>query len=117
MENLKPPEGKALVYIARPAFFGKLIQFKTFCGDELIGYTVGKSYLHTFLDPGTHNLMSMSENKSFLEINVEANKTYYVKQKVSFGFIKARNKLLLLNETEGEYVLSKCKPSKLMAKK
>ena len=117
MEKLTPPEGKALVYIVRPSFLGKLIQFKTFCGEELIGYTVGKTYLHTFLDPGTHKIITKAENKRELEITVEAGKTYYIKQKVGFGLIKARVKLMLLNENEGEYALSKSKPAKLASKK
>ena len=114
MENIKTPEGKALIYIIRPSFFGKLIKFKVYCGTEYIGYTRGQNYLYAFLKPGKHNLISKAENKSELQLDIEADKTYYVKQKVSFGFIKSRNKLILLNETEGEIAKNKCKPSKFL---
>lgn len=43
-----------------------------------------------------------------LALTVEAGKTYYLQQKVRFGWMKARNKLVLLDEEEGKKGLAKC---------
>lgn len=114
MENITIPEGKALIYIIRTSAFGFAIKFKVFIDNELIGYTKGKNYLYAYLDPGSHQILSKAENKGLLKLNVEAGKTYYVKQKVGFGFIKARNKLALLDPEKGKSAKSKCKLSKSM---
>lgn len=116
-EDARITKGKALVYIIRPSFFGKIIKFRVYCGNEYIGYTTGKRYLYIYLEPGKYNIISKAENKSELQLDVEADKTYYVQQKVRFGFIISRNKLIQLNVTEGEIAKSKCRLSKSLEKK
>ncbi|MBN1822640.1 MAG: DUF2846 domain-containing protein [Prolixibacteraceae bacterium] len=117
MEKIEIPEGKALVYILRPAFLGKLIKIRVFDDNEHIGYTIGKTYIYAFLSPGSHTLISKAENTSKLQLEVEAGKVYYIEQKVSIGFIKARNRLILINENDGITLKEKCKPSKYMESK
>jgi len=48
---------------------------------------------------------------------VEAGKTYYLQQKIKMGFMKARNKLVAISETEGKEALGKCHPSSWEVKK
>ena len=114
MENVNIPEGKALLYVVRPEFMGKLIKIKVFSGEDLLGYTKGRNYFHTFLEPGKHNFISKAENKGKLDLEIEAGKTYYIKQKIGMGFLKVRNKLLQLEQKEAEREMTKCKPSSSM---
>jgi len=114
MENFNPPEGKALIYFVRPASIGFLIKFKVFIDENLIGFTKGKNYLYAILEPGKHKILTKSENTSKLELEVEAGKTYFIKQKVGIGFFIARNKMRLVNEIDGKLAFNKCRPAKTL---
>ena len=48
---------------------------------------------------------------------MEADKTYYLQQKIKLGFMKARNQLVLLGEAEGQAGLKKCHPAIATVKK
>ena len=97
----------------RPSAMGGLLAFKVFIDDEYYAYTTGKRFLYAFLDPGTHKIMTKSENKDEISIVFEEGKTYYFEQKVQLGIMKARNKIERIPEAEGRKKLSKCKLSKV----
>lgn len=107
-KNLTAPDGKSIVYFVRPSFVGAIISFKVSCNDSLIGSTIGKRYLFTVLNPGKYQFTSEAENTAELQIEVEANKVYYVEQKPKMGVILARNQLELLTQEEGKTKLAKC---------
>ena len=52
---------------------------------------------------------SKSENVDAVELDVEAGKIYYIQQHVRGGAFRARTKLEVLDEAEGERLLAKCK--------
>lgn len=110
-KTLKPPSDKAVLFVVRPSFFGFAVRFSVDCNDKYLGSTNGKLYIYATLDPGKYLLVSESENKAKLEITVDAGKAYYVKQMPRLGFMMARNKLKLLNETDGKNALLNCKLS------
>jgi len=109
---LTPAEGKALVYILRPTGFGALIRMGVDCDSVHIGSTKAENYIYAMLDPGVHTLVSKAENKSSLEVTLEAGKTYYIKQQVKMGFAFAETGLKLVDEQEGQKYLKKCKLAK-----
>lgn len=109
IKTMTPPEGKALVYVVRPSWFGFAINFKVYFNDTYIGKTKGKRFLYTVLDPGTYHVISKAENKSEVSLNAEPGKIYYLKQSVGFGFIKARNSLYQIHEEIGKKALRKCR--------
>jgi len=106
--NMTPPEGKALVYIVRPAAVGMAIGMPVTCDGVDVGKTGGRRFLYAVLDPGSHVFVSRAENKSELPIVLEAGKTYYLEQKVTMGLLKARNKLVRIEDAEGREKLLKC---------
>jgi hypothetical protein len=107
----EPAAGKALVYILRPAIIGSKIQTRLAVDGEWVGTNRGRNYFFLNLDPGTHYLCSKSENRSVLAVRLEAGKTYFVEQKVSMGIMKARNKLVLLSDSDGREKLAVCHPT------
>lgn len=109
---LVPIEDKAIVYIIRPTTFGAIIRMNVECDSVHIGSTTAKRYIYTALSPGKHTLFSRSENKSTLEVELEAGKIYYINQQVKMGFFIAETGLMLLNEEDGKKYLNKCKLSK-----
>ncbi len=112
-----PPAGKAMVYVIRPTMMGNKIQTKLAADGKWIGANRGNNYFFFPLDPGEHYLCSQAENRSLLVLTVEADKTYFLQQKIKLGFMKARNKLVLLSEAEGQAGLKKCHPAIATVKK
>jgi len=104
-----PPQGKALVYVVRPNRAGGIIKFKFHVDGKYIGTTRARQFLYSILNPGPHLFMSKAENRSEMQLNLEAGKTYFLKQKIKIGGLKARNELIQLNESEGREMLQKCK--------
>ena len=99
---------KASVYIVRPAKMGMAIRMWAFADDTALGLTKGDTYAHAYLDPGEYTFWSRAENVSAIKQTVEAGKTYYFKQKVKMGGLKARVSVEFLSDAEGQEVLDKC---------
>ena len=104
----EPGADKALVYVLRPSGMGAAVKSWFFCDDEVLGVNRGSSYFFAQVDPGTHVFWSKSENVDAVELEVGAGKTYYIQQQVRMGALKARTKLEILDEDEGEQRLAKC---------
>ena len=104
----EPPADKALIYVLRPTMSGNKVQTKLGVDGKWMGVNRGDNYFFFTLEPGEHYFCSQAENKSVLALKVEAGKTYYLQQKIRFGWMKARNKLVVLDEAEGKTGLAKC---------
>ena len=72
---LNPTSDKALVRFMRLSLGPN---FNMLDGEKVIGNSVAKSQFDYLADPGKHLFIATSENKSFLEADLEAGKTYYV---------------------------------------
>ena len=110
-KQLHASDNKAVVYIVRPSALGFAVKFTVNIDGQYIGATGGKRFIYAILDPGKHLIVSHAENKEELEVNLEANKTYYIEQIPTMGIVMARNKLKLLDEAEGLEKLERCKLS------
>jgi hypothetical protein len=107
-KTLSAPTGKALVYIVRPSPFGLAIRFNVLCDGTQIGATGGQRFIYTYQNAGRHEITSKGENTAKLEINLSAGEIYYIEQIPQMGLIKARNKLVLLDEASGKDKLGAC---------
>ena len=88
------PENKAVVYFVRPSSMGFAINFSYFDSTRFIGKFNGPKYLRYECDPGVHLFWARSENKDFVEADVEAGKIYFIEALPKMGAIKAGVKLL-----------------------
>ena len=77
--NLKrSTEEKALVRFMRPSGYGYAVNFNMLDDKKVIGNSVAKSQFDYVTTPGKHLFVAAtSENKVFLEADLEAGKTYY----------------------------------------
>jgi hypothetical protein len=112
-----PPPDKALVYVVRPTMLGNKIQTKLAVDGKWVGINRGNNYFFVTVDPGEHYLCSTAENRSVLKLTVEPGKTYFVQQKIRMGFMKASNRLELIDEPEGKVALEKTHLSSFTQKK
>jgi len=83
------PADKAVVYFVRDSDYGFAINFSYFDSDKLFGLFAGKGYIRYECSPGTHLFWARSENKDFVEAEVEAGKIYFIQAIVQMGFVKA----------------------------
>jgi hypothetical protein len=101
------PVDKALIYVLRTTILGMKIHSKLAVDGEWKGVNRGKTYFFFTVEPGERYFCSESENQDYLKLNVEAGKTYFLKQEVKFGTWKARTKLVQMTEEEGRESLKK----------
>ena len=86
-------EGKAVVYFVRPKSMGALINFTYFDGENAIGKFNGQKYMRYECEPGKHLFWARSENKDFLEAELESGKMYMIEALPRMGGVKAAVKL------------------------
>jgi hypothetical protein len=111
------PADKALIYVVRTAMIGYKIHSKLAVDGKWMGVNRGGTYFYFTLDAGEHFFCSESENQDYLPLQVEAGKTYYLKQQVEMGLFKARTNLTVLTEDEGKKALAKTNLSVFELKK
>src|SRR5258708_5671525 len=72
------PEGKSVVYFVRSSSLGFAVNFSYFDSAALIGRFNGPKYIRYECAPGSHLFWARSENRSFVEAQLEAGKIYFI---------------------------------------
>jgi hypothetical protein len=88
-EITAPPENKAVVYFVRTSSLGFAINFTYFDSASVIGRTNGTNYMRYECEPGHHLFWARSENRDFMEAELEAGKIYFLEAIPQMGAIKA----------------------------
>jgi hypothetical protein len=97
-QNLMPaPEDKAVVYFVRTSSYGFAINFSYFDSTTLIGVFNGPKYIRYECDSGQHLFWARSENRDFVEAELEAGKIYFIEAIVKMGAVKAGVELVPVN--------------------
>ena len=104
---------KATVYFVRASSLGAVINFALFDGEQVIGRINGMKYMRYECDPGKHLFWARSENKSFVEAELEPGKTYLIDVIPQMGGIKAGVALMPVDKSN--YKLKRIQ--KLVSKK
>jgi len=89
-QTIEPaPSDKAVVYFVRTSSIGFAINFTYVDSARLIGKFSGQGYIRYTCNPGRHLLWARSENRDFVEADLEAGKVYFIEAIVNMGAIKA----------------------------
>ena len=103
-QNISPaPADKAVVYFVRPSSLGFAVNFTYFDSTTLIGKFNAPRYMRYECNPGRHLFWARSENKDFVEAEVDAGKIYFIEAIPHMGALKAAVELKpldLMNEKE-----------------
>lgn len=108
------PEDKAVVYFIRTSGLGFAINFTYFDSATVIGRSNGTNYIRYECKPGYHLFWARSENRDFVEAELEAGKIYCIEAIPQMGAIKAGLKLRPVDNTN-EKAIKRFK--KLLSKK
>jgi hypothetical protein len=104
-QNIEPaPADKAIVYFVRTSSLGFAINFSYFDSTRLIGKFNGPKYIRYECNPGPHLFWARSENKDFVEAEVDAGKIYFIEAIPRMGAIKAGVQLKPLDLTDQKAV-------------
>lgn len=85
-----PAEGNAAIYFVRVSSWGSLTSFEYFRNEEFIGVFKGKNYMRFEYPAGKQLFWASSEDKEFLECDLQAGKIYVVLVNIEMGAWKAR---------------------------
>jgi hypothetical protein len=102
-QNIPPaPENKAVVYFVRTSSLGFAINFSYFDSATFIGKTNGPNYIRYECEPGKHVFWVRSENRSFVEAELDAGKIYFLEAIPEMGALKAQVELKPVDPVDGK---------------
>lgn len=96
------------IYIYRNESLGAAVKMDVDLDGNVLGQSAAKTFFYAEVKPGPHKISSKAENTDILEIEAIAGKLYYVWQEVKMGLLFARNKLHLVDETNGQKGVLEC---------
>src|SRR3974390_2679839 len=99
---------KASIYLYRPESLGFAAPITIAIDGRVTGKTLGQTYLLLEVDPGEHEIASLSEDMATLRLNAEPGKSYYVWQEVKVGLWKVRSRLHEMSEAQGRSGVAEC---------
>jgi len=100
---------KANLYIYRNESFGGAVKMTVLLDNQIAGDTGAKTYILKTVEPGSHTVISKTENDSVLTVNTVAGKNYFVWQEVKMGAFSARSNLHLVDDVTGQAGVSESK--------
>ncbi len=95
----KPSEGKSLVYVLKTGA-GLLLNFRIYDNDKFLGAIPSGKYLVYECEPGEHVFWAASENRDYIEANLEPNSVYVINAEGQMGAFIASVNLRPLKPTE-----------------
>lgn len=101
--------GKANLYIYRNETMGAAIKMTVLLDGQLAGDTASKTYIFKSLDPGSHTVVSKTENDATVTFDAEPGKNYFIWQEVKMGMFAPRSQLHLVADATGQAGVSECK--------
>jgi hypothetical protein len=84
------PQDKSVIYFVRTSSLGLAVNFSYFDSTKLIGRFNGPKYIRYECKPGKHLFWARSENRDFIEADLQPGKIYFLKAKPNMGFAKAQ---------------------------
>ncbi len=105
--TVKP--SKANIYVYRNEQMGAAIKMPVALNGKLVGDTAAKTFILLEVEPGSHTLVSKTENDSAVKLDAVAGRNYFVWQEVKMGMFAARSNLQLVDEATGKAGVAECK--------
>jgi hypothetical protein len=100
-QNIAPaPADKAVIYFVRPSSLGLAINFSYFDSTRLVGRFNGPNYIRYECEPGKHLFWARSENRDFVEAEIQPGKIYFIEAIVKMGAVKAAVNLEPINPND-----------------
>src|SRR5688500_16034751 len=98
-----PDVAKVIVYRTSP--FGEDAHFPIYAAGEgrLLGFTQTDCYFEVTCPPGKHLFVTWGEGEAFVEAELEAGKTYFIRAYSKFGILRPRPGLAPVSKDSEEW--------------
>ena len=100
---------KSGIYLYRNEIYGGAIAMPVALDGRVAGKSAPKGYFHWVVEPGRHEITSLTENTARLVLDTEPGRNYFVWQEVKMGMWAARSQLHEVSEEEGMRGVRECK--------
>jgi hypothetical protein len=87
---------------------GAAIKMPVLLDGRAVGDTAAKTFMLLEVDPGSHTIVSKTENDATLKVDAVAGRNYFVWQEVKMGMMMARSQLHLVDEAQGKAGVAEC---------
>ena len=85
----KPKEGKALVYFIRSNSIASTLNFRVYDKDIFLGPLPSRAYFIYECEPGKHLFWAASENRDYVEADLDSGKVYVIDLRAKIGLVIA----------------------------
>jgi len=99
---------KSNIYMYRNEFFGNAVAMAVELDSKLAGQTAHHTYFLFEVSPGPHQVSSVAENTSTVQLTTVGGKAYFVWQEVKMGMWNAGTQLHEVDEETGRKGVSEC---------
>ncbi|MCW8949323.1 MAG: DUF2846 domain-containing protein [Sedimenticola sp.] len=100
---------KANIYLYRNESFGAAIAMPVSLDGMVAGKTGAQTYFLWSVEPGEHEVTSLTENTAKIKINAVEGKNHFIWQEVKMGMWTARSQLHEVSEEIGKKGVGECK--------
>lgn len=100
---------KANIYLYRNESMGGAIAMPVALDGRIAGKTASKTYFYWSVEPGEHEITSLTENTARIKVNAKAGQNHYIWQEVKMGMWNARSELHEVSEEKGKKAVNDCK--------
>jgi hypothetical protein len=108
-KEFKVESGKANIYLYRNESFGGAIAMPVALDGKVAGKTGPQTYFLWTVEPGPHEITSLTENTAKITVHAEEGKSHYVWQEVKMGLWMARSQLHEVPPDVGQKGVLECK--------
>jgi hypothetical protein len=108
-KSFAPKRGMANIYVYRNETFGAALKMPVMLDARNVGATAAKTYLLLEVEPGSHTVLSNTENSPTVSFVTVAGKNYFVWQEVKMGAMSARSALHIVDDATGKAGVAQCK--------
>jgi hypothetical protein len=100
---------KSNIYVYRNEVIGHAETMSIALDGRLSGKSASKTYFMWVVEPGEHEVTSLTENTYKISVNAKAGENHFIWQEVKFGIWEQRSKLHEVAEDVGRKGVLECK--------
>jgi len=101
--------GKSNIYVYRNETMGGAIAMPVTLNGKFAGKSAPNTYFMWTVEPGAHEITSLTENTSTITVDAIAGKNHFIWQEVKMGTWSAGSLLQEVSEQEGRAGVNECK--------
>jgi len=100
---------KSSIYVYRNETFGSAIRMTLALDGKVAGQSGPKTFFLFEVPPGHHQVSSIAENTSTVDLDTSPGKAYYVWQEIKMGLFEPRSELHKVDDDTGRAGVLECK--------